>query len=350
MKWNNISMKINEIYTRNEKDVRKNRSIEFFRFFFIVMICVWHFSDKVSVFKHGYLGVEFFFILSGALLLRSIELHPEIGALDYTIKKFLRFFPKYFASLIPIFVLVNYMWAENLNFETIVDISFRFISESFMLQSVGIFPGGSNYPLWYLCVLLYGGGLVYSILKRNMQWSLGLFLPLFVIMSYSYIFSNHNNCIERWGNIDGIYFPFLRGTADICLGVLLMAFFLRKKNLLCNHLLLVNTMSILGICGIIVQTIMNSPHDQYVLLFVPFILVACFLDNTILNRLFCQRIWEELGSLSFEMFLIHAFVIKCFSHTIMQIISIPWLVVCCYITTVIICAYLFKKLFAICWR
>lgn len=350
MKWKNISMKINEICTRNEKDVRKNRSIEFFRFFFIVMICVWHFSDKVSVFKHGYLGVEFFFILSGALLFRSIELHPEIGALDYTIKKFLRFFPKYFASLIPIFVLVNYMWAENLNFETIVDISFRFISESFMLQSVGIFPGGSNYPLWYLCVLLYGGGIIYSVLKRNKMWALGVLFPIFVIISYTYIFSNHNSCIELWGNSNGIYIPFIRGMADMCLGILLMAFITRKSSFLCNHLQMVNMLSMLGICGIVAQSLIKPFHDQYVLIFVPFILVACFLDNTIFNRLFCQRIWEELGSLSFEMFLIHAFVIKCFSHTIMQIISIPWLVVCCYIITVIICAYLFKKIFAIFWR
>jgi peptidoglycan/LPS O-acetylase OafA/YrhL len=313
------------------------------------MICVWHFSDKVRVFYHGYLGVEFFFILSGALLMKSVKRHPETGALDYTINKFLRFFPKYVVSLIPIFALVNYMWAKDLSFNTIVDIVFRFISECFMVQNVGIFHGGANYPLWYLCVLLYGGGLIYSIIRNSRKWALGVILPLFVIFGYSYIFSNHNCCIERWGNNDGIYLPFVRGIADMSLGVLLMAFISRKRSLLCNHLLLINMMSICGLCGIIVQSLIEPSYDQYVLIFLPFLLMACFLDNTIFNRLFSHKIWEVLGSLSFEMFLIHAFIAKCFSHTIMHILSTPWLIVCCYLTTVIISAYLFKRIF-ICWR
>lgn len=347
MKWNNISMKINEIYTRNEKDVRKNRSIEFFRFFFIMIICLWHFKDKVSVLYHGYLGVEFFFILSGALLLRSVEKHPEIGALDYTIKKFLRFFPKYFVSLIPIFVLVNYMWVKNLNFETIIDISFRFVSECFMLQDVGFFPGGANYPLWFLCILLYGGGLIYSILRCSRKWALGVFFPIISYVSYAYIFNNHNSCIGLFGNS---YLPVVRGMADMCLGVLLMAFITRKRSLLSNHLHLVNMLSILGLCGIVSQFFVKPAHDQYVLIFVPFILIACFLENTIFNKLFYHRIWEVLGGLSFELFLINAFISKCFTHTITQAISIPWLVLCLYLMILLIWAYLFKKLFTICWR
>ena len=333
-----------------KSQAKRNRSVEFFRFFFVVMICMWHFSDKVRVFYHGYLGVEFFFILSGALLLNSVEKHPETGALDYTINKFLRFFPKYVVSLIPIFVLVNYMWAKDLSFNTVVDIVFRFISDCFMLQSVGIFPGGANYPLWYLCVLLYGGGLIYSIIRHSKKLALGVILPLFVILGYQYIFCNHNCCIERWGNTDGIYLPFVRGIADMSLGVLLMAFISLKRSLLCNHLLLINMMSIFGLCGVVTQSIMLPPHDQYVLIFVPFILMACFLDNTIFNRLFSHKIWEVLGGLSFEMFLIHAFIIKCFSHTIMQSLSTSGLIICCYLMIVIVSAYLFKKLFSICWR
>jgi hypothetical protein len=46
---------------------------------------------------------------------------------------------------------------------------------------------------------------------------------------------------------------------------------------------------------------------------------------------------------------LYAFIAKCFSHTIMHILSTPWLIVCCYLTTVIISAYLFKRIF-ICWR
>ena len=330
----------------NNSQTERNRSIEFFRFFFISMICVWHLLHN-RAFHHGYLGVEFFFILSGALLLKSVNKHPETGALDYTINKFLRFFPKYVVSLIPIFVLVNYMGAKDLSFNTIVDIIFRFVSECFMLQNVGIFPGGANYPLWYLCVLLYGGGLIYSKLRHSRKLALGVILPIFVIFGYQLIFCNNNSCIERWDNSDGIYLPFVRGIADMSLGVLLMAFISLKRSLLCNHLLLVNMLSIFGLCGVIAQSVILPSHDQYILIFVPFILMACFLDNTIFNRLFSHKIWEILGGLSFEMFLIHAFIIKCFSHTIMHTLSSTWLTVCCYLVIVTVSAYLFKILFSI---
>lgn len=55
----------------------KNPIIEFYRFLFMCVICLWHFRGIVPTFHSGYLPVEFFFILSGYLLYNTVIKHPE---------------------------------------------------------------------------------------------------------------------------------------------------------------------------------------------------------------------------------------------------------------------------------
>ena len=43
----------------------KNYAIEAFRFIFICIICLWHCRDAEPWLCHGYIAVEFYFVLSG---------------------------------------------------------------------------------------------------------------------------------------------------------------------------------------------------------------------------------------------------------------------------------------------
>ena len=59
-----------------KKQYKKNGELELLRFLFAIMILFYH-TRKIcpidsGIFKHGYFGVEFFFILSGALMAKSI--------------------------------------------------------------------------------------------------------------------------------------------------------------------------------------------------------------------------------------------------------------------------------------
>lgn len=325
---------------------KRNTSVDFFRFFFIIMICLWHFSDKVRILYHGYLGVEFFFMLSGMFLYRTYCYHPEINAFNYTAKRFARFFPKYIICLIPIFVLVNYQWLKEVSLKSITDIILRFISEGLMLQSFGLFPSGSNYPMWFLSVLLLGGGIIFSILKIERKKAIGILFPLVIVFAYMYIFSDHKSCIERWGLPNGFYIPFVRGMADICMGVMLMTIILNYNALLEKRIKTVNFASFVSLILLVIIATIEPPHDQYCLLFIPAILIGCFIENSFFNQIFVHHIWSKLGNISYEMFLIHAFIIKVYAHTVMPFISSIWLIVIGYLVAVIFTALLINWSFS----
>ena len=76
----------------------KNSAIEFLRFFIIMCVVVHHYCGLTP---SGNLGVDFFFLLSGFLLMRhyvnnfSVDEEPILGAVRYTKMRYMRLIPYY---------------------------------------------------------------------------------------------------------------------------------------------------------------------------------------------------------------------------------------------------------------
>ena len=62
-----------------EKTNSRNSLLELYRFLFSIWVVWYHgfFVFKNQFFNHGYIAVEFFFILSGFYILKSIEKHKH---------------------------------------------------------------------------------------------------------------------------------------------------------------------------------------------------------------------------------------------------------------------------------
>ena len=73
------------------------------------------------------------------------------------------------------------------------------------------------------------------------------------------------------------------------------------------------------------------------------------MKRSFFNQIFIHPIWSKLGNITYEMFLIHAFIIKLYAHTIMPIISSSILIITIYLAIVIITAYFIHLLFKIAW-
>lgn len=281
---------------------KKNTAVEALRFLFMVMICIHH-SQYIDAMHHGYLAVEFYFILSGVFLYRTFIKDKRPGVLDYFVNRLVRFVPEYAIAFFAYTIIGYQSFLTAYSNHELTDTIMNTINSLFMLNGSGIFKGGFNTALWFVVVLVIGGSLLYSLLSYNKRLALTLVFPVMVISYYTYLFSV-GDTLERWSIDGGIFYnPLWRGMSGLALGVIFWEIFRRKGVELSKGLVNFVSLTSLGLIGCMVFTV--DYFDEYILLLVPCVLIGAFTDGSVLDRFFSQKVWVFLGGVSFEMYLLH---------------------------------------------
>ena len=296
-------------------------------------------------------------MLSGVLLYRSFLRHPEIGNLEYTVRKVKRFWIEYFIAMVLTFfmyyrgIFEKVSVQSNTAFEKGFNFTLQLITDSLMIRG-GIFLPMGNWPTWYLSVLLIGGAIIYALLKNYHRQSITLFLPLACLIIYGYFFpQGKEQHIENWDTINGFSMPIVRGVAEMGTGVLLYRLFIQKKATIIAHHLLLNWLSAISLVILILMMVLPEFRDAYVIVFMPVFIMGLLYEDSWWNKMFKSRVWLFLGGLTYEMLLVHMFVrgplVNFSVHEWMN----PWLMGALYITIVLVLSYLLKQLGAsICKR
>lgn len=268
----------------------KSSVIEFYRYIFMVVLLAWH--GGTNFFTNGYLVVEFFFILSGYLLMESF-LRRTKTAVQYTMDKLKRTYLQYFIALCFGFLAfgllaswVHHNWSMSLIFE--------FIREILLIQSVGLYiDGGFNPPTWYFSVLIWGGALLYYMISRYTELSTHLLIPVMCLATLTFL-CNQGDSLEVW-NIRGcFYVPFIRGVAEMGVGVLLCTFAHSRYSKVRNSKLM-DCLSALAVLFLFYLFCTEKNYDKYVFLFVPLIVFVGLNNKSFLNAIFSHKIWYKLG-------------------------------------------------------
>ena len=291
---------------------RKINSIEAFRFFFMMMICVWHYRST-DIMANGYIAVEFFFILSGVLLFFSVNKKNAIGTFDYTLKKIMRFAPD--CLIVIIYAYLRHMILPVLFCKKDLDLTWllQILPECLFLQNIGIYTGGVNYPMWYVSVLLCGGALIYAIIRFNKKSAISIILPLTVLLGYTYIFNmDRRGRIDSFETYDGIYMPMLRGVCGMSLGVLL-GYLLKTYKYKLDHIRIwiIDFLGLISLSLFLLFAFMpfKENFDRYLLIIIPFLLFVCFTEKSVFNKIFKGSIWSYLGGYSWQMLVYHGRII-----------------------------------------
>ena len=317
----------------------KNAAIEFYRVLFTFLICVQHmqvYLGDIAWIRHAYLGVEFFFILSGYFLYKSYKKQKEPSTTKYFVHRIKRLWPEYFvAALAAIFVFGVHRHNFSLG---------KAAAELLMFQNTGLYPGnypygGYNYPSWYVPVLLFCGALIYSMLSLGERVYKKLAAPLIIVCGYTLIW--HMGCgLENWDSAYVLSITMIRGLCAMSIGVLLAS--VQENKTLSGMSKTTATLLEAGSLALIIFGIFTNYSADIVSIAAFAVLVFVTLEKKgLLTAFLCkQHFWSAIGKYCYSAYLNQAVMILVMYRTISRLgITNPWL--CVLIISIVIAAYAF---------
>lgn len=325
---------------------QRNNVIEFYRYLFMLVLLAWH--GNYGFFQHGYLVVEFFFILSGYLLMNSYLKKPKTAA-QYTIDRLKRCYFEYFVASFLTFLYFGILY-NCLKHTMSLEVVLKYLPEIFLVQSVGIFNGGYNYPMWYFSVLIVGGYFLYFLISRCKSWATSFILPLLIVFSMVFLF-NERDSIEDFAKYGPFYSPVIRGVAEMGIGIVLCAFAqsryyksIRESSIIYLSIC-IDCISIVALLLTFLCFLLPTAYDKYVLMTFPVIVLSAIQNRGFLYRLFNTSLWNRLGGITYEMFLIHATVGSIFNN-LAEALGISHSIICfiAYAFVVTFLAFAFKAI------
>lgn len=185
-------------------------NIEFLRIVFTLMVVYHHTCSILKVWNKGWLGVEFFFILSGFFLF--ITFKPEKNIITYIKQKWIRFCP-----LIAFGGVICGLFVEELYPQ-------QFFTEFFFITDTGLDCTQINVPAWYLAVLFWVSIFYFYLMKTQKKETVNIIIGVLIFFAYV-------GCVKKGfsgryltlGNDFGALFTMglLRGIAGTGLGYFL---------------------------------------------------------------------------------------------------------------------------------
>ncbi len=303
------------------KKTARIASVEFWRFLFTVLVCIYHmeiYYTSGKIFPSGTGAVEFFFVLSGFLLAvsaaRSHAVHPEplsvraasAQAVQYVWKKIRMIFPVLLVTLI-VHIACNSIFYKT----DWLDAALH--SEWELLFLVGT-PFGYNdglapiMPLWFLTALFIAGYVYSYLLSRRYELMLYL-APLIGVLGYTYFTLNSTVVLDFYIKMGLLTAGTLRAFTEMALGIAMFRLydFLRGRrigpvwNIVLTLLLLFSLWRYYALTVNAPVSLDNFRRIVYILI----IVLLSFLKKDGLTFLLDNPVSRWLGSISMTMYVCH---------------------------------------------
>lgn len=319
------------------KQARKMRNgeIDFFRFVFSLIIVLLHFGMKFGnqIFVRGYIGVEFFFVVTGFLMaghaagMRRKSNDPGVIADEtwrYLLKKVRSFYPYYISAML-IQIVIRFIFVRHIGLAEFANRSLRSIP-IVTLTYMGLARGGTNDfyvgNTWFLSAMLFAVFFLYPVLLFNYRFATQIIFPFLAIFLPGYIYMTNGVIALKWEAWNGVvFFGILRAVSELALGGLLFRISeltaARKPRILYSaHPLLKILVTMFKYCCYAVVILfahgsafgipLKEGLDLYVLQFCSIGILLSFLSCG-----YCipdSRFTRFLGEISMPVFIYHGFI------------------------------------------
>lgn len=218
--------------------MKRNGKIELMRFVFCMCVLVFHINSQVwnvektfngwlTLCEHGYLGVEFFLIVSGFLMARTIHrqleqerLSSDPPALEDST---LRFLWRKIQSLLPYHLICCAVMAVLIvvsHPDNWLDHLLRRLPSLFFLQRLGFSGENAFLPEeWYISSMLLSMAILYPLCKRHFRFFSRLAAPLTGLLLIGYLGLARSSIQGATADNGITYYCNFRAIGEICLGI-----------------------------------------------------------------------------------------------------------------------------------
>lgn len=293
--------------------------MEFLRFLFSVIIVLHHSRNFVgnatSLFLNGAFAVEFFFILSGFLMMKSmskLQGDPENLGVETA-----RFIKKKYLSLCPDMIvswIIGAVATAVVGKYTVGAIGNMLrdgIWEMGLLTMTGIRMSTINNAVWYLSSMLLCMAILYPLLRKYKNMAKFVVIPIITLLIFGYFIVKTDSIRLPFGWAGFTYRGNLRAFADLGVGIVLYQITetFKVKRLTAFSKVLLTIVKYVGVISLVwYMYAIRKPTVQYDLFYIFVIMLVIglvFSNQTYGARLFDNRVIGFLGKFSLPLYLSH---------------------------------------------
>lgn len=301
-----------------KQERRRDSMIEVLRFAATIWIVAFHYEwlyvGHPVFLRHGYIFVEFFFVLSGFFLVQNVKKGDAISYLKAVTFKL--YVPYIFAFIFSLFVYCKVYNADF--FQTLYASKWELL----MMQLSGLEPSAPiiNGVTAYIPALLVASAILHFLINEHFSFFrnvFGLLVPIFI---YSHMIVVYGN-LSQWNEFEGYFtIGILRGLAGMTLGAesyIIVAEWCKRWNKRVR--LCVGMIAGFMIAAMIFARDSISYSDEVIYPYVFAVLLSIIYsreEKVIQNKIsfFLDRILCYLGKMSYGVFLMHYGVCKLLAY------------------------------------